>query len=365
MRKFIVAIAIICMMMLTLPTLAQNDTPAEVDFVVQTLAAALNTPIDPTTLDSVSWQPVNFTSTALGCPIPQQTYAPIEAVGFQVFVGYQGIVYDYRVTTGGEYVILCGTQEANFVVTPQPQVVTTAVVPVTNNALCEDALAPRLAVGELARTTPVLGSNIRDLPSLDATDIGTIPASAQFVVTTAPECGADGYYWWGVNYDGIDGWVLQGQDGLYYVEPIPQPLLATTTIISALNVDSLIPLSEIEGNLLGISAWSADGQFVAIADASTANPAIWLYFVNDLSQVPVSVEVTFDTTALEFSPDGSLLAVGDPDGNIHLIELVTYTVVRSFSAHDTAVLDIDFSPDGRYMVAVDDNYTARFYGIAP
>ena len=85
--------------------------------------------------------------------------------------------------------------------------------------------------------------------------------------------------------------------------------------------------------------------------------------MNNLSQVPVLVEVSFDTTALEFSPDGSLLAIGDPNGNVYLLEINTYSIVHSFVAHDTAVLDIDFSPDGRYMLVMDDNYTARFYGV--
>lgn len=361
MRRLLAILVII--FSLAIPSLAQ-ESPAEVDIALQTLSAALGVEVTPDIIDDVSWREVAFTSTALGCPNPSQVYEPLDATGYQIFVVYDGITYDYRVTTGGEFVLLCSTSDTTLVVPEQPTVIeVTPTEVVDDDNLCTNALMPRLALGETARTTPELGSNLRSLPDLNAEDIGTIPPSTEFIVVGGPECGAQGNYWWQVEYDGLQGWTVQGQDGLYFVEPIPQPLPATTNPITSLNATQLLPLGEIESNLLGIAAWSADGQMVAIADASTANPAIWLYFVGNLTQVPVLVEVSFDTTALAFSPDGSLLAIGDPDGNVYLLQLDTYSIVHSFVAHDTVVLDIDFSPDGRYMLVMDDNYTARFYGV--
>ncbi len=360
MRRLIAIFVVIFSM--AIPSLAQ-ESPDEVNVVLQTLSAALGVQVTPDVIDDVSWREVTFTSTALGCPNPAQIYDPLNATGYQIFVVYEGVTYDYRVTTGGELVLLCSTQDTTLVVPEQPTVIQVTPTAIVNNNVCTNALMPRLAVGEVARTTPELGSNIRSLPDLNAEDIGTIPPSTEFVVIGGPECGPQGNYWWQVEYNGLQGWTYQGQDGLYFVEPIPQPLPATTDTINSLSATELLPLGEIESNLLGIATWSADGQMIAIADASTANAAIWLYFVNNLSQVPVLVEVSFDTTALEFSPDGSLLAIGDPNGNVYLLEINTYSILHSFVAHDTAVLDIDFSPDGRYMLVMDDNYTARFYGV--
>lgn len=362
MRKLLAIMVIIASM--AIPSFAQ-ESPAEIDIALGSLSAALGVQVTPDVLDDVSWREVTFTSTALGCPNPAQVYEPLNASGYQIFLVYDGVTYDYRVTTGGEFVLLCSTSDAPFVV-PQDPVVIIEATPVTidtSDNTCPNGLLPRLSLGETARTTPEIGSNVRSLPDLDAEDIGTIPPSTTFVVIGGPECGADGNYWWQIDYNGLQGWTIQGQGGLYYVEPIPQPLIATNEFITSLTATRLIPLSEIEGNLLGVAAWSSDGQMVAIADASTANPAVWLYFVDNLSQVPILVEVSFDTTAMAFSPDGSLLAIGDPLGNVYMLDLNTFTIVHSFVAHDTAVLDIDFSPNGQYMVMVDDNYTARFYGV--
>jgi len=373
MRKIIALIAIISSIFIASSVIAQeSDSPSEIDIALQTLSTALNTPITQDMLDYVYWSEVTFTSTALGCPTPGQVYDPINITGYQITLVYEGVTYDYRVTTGAEYVVLCSTSDAPFVVpvTPEPVVIATAIEPtVDTNNTCPNALLPRLTIGETARTTPEIGSNIRELPDLNATDIGTIEPSDTFVVVDGPVCGPQGNYWWQVQYQQVGqadltiGWTVEGLDGLYFIEPIPQPLVGTTDTINANTALDVVPLGEIEGNLLGIAAWSPDGQMIAIADASTARPAIWIYFVADLTQVPVLIEVSFDTTALEFSPDGSLLAIGAPDGTVYLLNLSNYTIIHSFVAHDTAVLDIDFSPNGQYMLVMDDNYTAHFYGV--
>lgn len=362
MQKTIAILLTIIAVFIAVPILAQ-EAPDEVDLALQTLAAALNVEITPETLDDVSWNEVAFSSTALGCPRPGVTYDPLQAAGYQIFITYDGVTYDYRVTNDGSFVLLCTTSDTTLV-NPTPVTVNpvTPVSPITDNE-CPNALLPRLVVGDVARTTPELGSNVRDLPDLEATDIGTIPPSSTFRVVDGPICGEDGNYWWQIDYEGLVGWTIQGLDGLYFVEPIPQPLVAVTALISSETATDIRLLSEIDGNILGIAAWSPDGQMLAIVDAATANPSIWLYNVGNLSEVPNLIELSFDVLAMTFSPDGSLLALGDPAGGVSLIDTTTFTVVHSFVGDDAPVLDIDFSPDGSYMVVVDDNYTARVYGI--
>ncbi len=59
-------------------------------------------------------------------------------------------------------------------------------------------------------------------------------------------------------------------------------------------------------------------------------------------------------TALDFSPDGQLLAVGSgaPSrfGDVKLIQVASGSVVRDFGeAHSDTVLGLEFSPDGGYL----------------
>lgn len=56
-------------------------------------------------------------------------------------------------------------------------------------------------------------------------------------------------------------------------------------------------------------------------------------------------------TALEISPDGSMVAVGLADGNIRLLERKTGALLRELRAHAGAVNALDFTMDGRYLAS--------------
>lgn len=56
-------------------------------------------------------------------------------------------------------------------------------------------------------------------------------------------------------------------------------------------------------------------------------------------------------TALEISPDGSMVAVGLADGNIRLLERKTGALLRELPAHAGALNALDFTPDGRYLAS--------------
>lgn len=375
MRRAWITLMSVCLMVLAaVPTMAQNqtDVPVEVEYALLGLNTELGTDLTLDDLANYSWQQYQFSDGALGCPQPDQAYTQALTNGYQVLFTYEGTTYDYRVQTGSQIATLCrasdtvvpleGVQPVQPVeqpVQPVEPVQPTPIQPVTE---CPDGLPIRLSFGQTARTTPQLGSNIRAEADLNAEDIGTIPESTLFTIVDGPVCG-NGLVWWYIDYNGTQGWTAQGQNGLYYVEPIPAPLPITEQPIIFGVIDDVTLLTQIEGNLLGEVSWSPDGRFVAIADASTSNPAVWLYNTQDLSLVPRLIEVSFDTTAMEFSPDGIFLAIGDPDGNIHFVNLQTLEIENSILAHDSAVLDIDFSPDGRYMVSVDDDYVARFFGV--
>ena len=52
-----------------------------------------------------------------------------------------------------------------------------------------------------------------------------------------------------------------------------------------------------------------------------------------------------------FSPDGKLLAVGCKRGGVHVLDAESLVRVRWIKTLDSVVMDVKFSPDGRYLVA--------------
>lgn len=57
-------------------------------------------------------------------------------------------------------------------------------------------------------------------------------------------------------------------------------------------------------------------------------------------------------SAVEFSPDGTLMAAGDRDGLIRLWETNHWQEVASYSGHNNGILDIAFSPEGDILASV-------------
>jgi WD40 repeat protein len=79
-------------------------------------------------------------------------------------------------------------------------------------------------------------------------------------------------------------------------------------------------------------------------------------------------EGMIDDAAL--SPDGRTLAVGGNGfeefkwGEIHLIDLSTGRIVRTFQGHANKVMSIAFSPDGKRLVSGSADRTARIWDVA-
>ena len=88
-------------------------------------------------------------------------------------------------------------------------------------------LAPRLSVNVRARVEPGPGTanNLRDTPGLAGDVIGQIPPGGQFIVLDGPQC-ADGYVWWQIDRDGVQGWTAEGDasHARYWLEPLTLPV---------------------------------------------------------------------------------------------------------------------------------------------
>lgn len=180
---------------------------------------------------------------------------------------------------------------------------------------CEDAPTPRLVVGMQGRVSPGSPNNMRDQPGSAGTKTGNIPGGAVFLVLDGPQC-ADGLVWWQVDYDGLVGWTAEGQNVEYWLEPVPAtPTPLPTAVPDPLTVTRLVTLQEEEG-------------------AGTI--------------------ITMD-----FSPDGSLLAVSEANGSIKLFDVQTQSLVQTWDFGDEpdasptrAIWEFAWSPDGQHIAVI-------------
>lgn len=86
---------------------------------------------------------------------------------------------------------------------------------------CAGAMPPRLQVGMSARVTfsNGLALRVRSGPGFSQKIHQQLPEGTEFNVIDGPVC-AEGAVWWQIQAsDGIEGWVAEGQDGAYYIEP--------------------------------------------------------------------------------------------------------------------------------------------------
>jgi hypothetical protein len=98
-------------------------------------------------------------------------------------------------------------------------------------------------------------------------------------------------------------------------------------------------------------AWSGDAGLVQVWD-----------LVRD-------VEVrTFRTPVprmrLAYSPNGALLAIGDRDGNIALVDMAGERPLRQVKGHTNDVNHVAFSPDGARLASAGDDGTVRLWDAA-
>jgi|FLYN01.1.fsa_nt_gi hypothetical protein len=109
--------------------------------------------------------------------------------------------------------------------TPAPPTRTPFVLPSpppVPTSECEDTPPTRLINGERGRVLdddprPV---RIRSLPGLSSDIVASIPANGVFFVMDGPRC-EQGYAWFYVRYQRIEGWIAEGNAASYFVEPYP------------------------------------------------------------------------------------------------------------------------------------------------
>ncbi|MBE2269851.1 MAG: SH3 domain-containing protein [Anaerolinea sp.] len=95
----------------------------------------------------------------------------------------------------------------------------------TPEPVCPNAPPTRLIVYQRARvaTADPRPVNVRSGAGTQNDRIAQIPSNEVFFVLDGPVC-SERYAWYRIDFDGVVGWIAEGDNISYYVEPYPPGL---------------------------------------------------------------------------------------------------------------------------------------------
>lgn len=103
------------------------------------------------------------------------------------------------------------------------------------------------------------------------------------------------------------------------------------------------------------------------------NPLFALFLVSILSSTVIANDMPLETvvqmghtetvTNVNFSPDGKFIVTGSVDNTAKLWDVQTGREIRTFRGHSNSVSSVCFSPDGKYIVSGSLDNTARLWDI--
>jgi WD40 repeat protein len=109
--------------------------------------------------------------------------------------------------------------------------------------------------------------------------------------------------------------------------------------------------------------WSPDGKQLVLIGVSDSNPSV-VYLVD------VATETTTELFrsekflySMDWSNDGTKIAVGDQDGSVQIWEIEAEEIVSSFFDHEDPVRKVEWNIDGRRLATVSYDDTIRVYDV--
>ena len=335
-----------CLLILTTSVMAQG-APDQINSALSDLSSRVGVTLSLGDLQSWFWEQDTYDNTALGCPTV--TGESLNTIGYRFVLTYGGIEYDYRVSGDSTIFFLCGTSDPNA---PTP------IAPLDEqytNPLCPPPeelpfMRSRLTNDIQGRVPPASVSNVRAEPGINAGQIGQIPSGAIFNVQSGPNC-TDDILWWQVNYDGLVGWIAEGEAGEYFVEPFPSVTLASRETITPQNVLALRELGRIQGNFNPEVAWSPDGTRFVLPGA-VGSDSVWVYETETLQNGPRIVPDDERMVSIAFGPSGERVLVGTSTGEAHLINLnpdAPFAEALFLNTHERDLFGVAMHPSGNLM----------------
>lgn len=328
-----------------------QGAPPQMDIALNDLSNRVGQPLGINNLSNWSWDQETYPNSALGCASVQGTGAEIAA--YQFTLTYSGVTYDYRVSADNTIVVLCGQLDPNQ---PTP---TPPLDEQYSNRLCIEAegdlpyMRTRINVGlDIEVTEGVL--NLRAAPSSNAEVLQQIPAGLPFLVEGGPSC-VDDRVWWYVNVNGQLGYIAEGQDGEYFVEPERPEPLGSREILTTTNVPTLQEFATITGNFVPHLSWSTDNIRMVLPGA-VGSDSIWVYRADTITLLPEIIEADDAMTTIEFRPNGTQAMFGTAQGSVHLWQIapdpnLTIFETLFLNTHQSPITSIAFSPDGTRFVS--------------
>ena len=108
-----------------------------------------------------------------------------------------------------------------------------------------------------------------------------------------------------------------------------------------------------------------DSSFPLVADSGNQFVAMVTNGVGLWNPMLGKLEIVLDkdAQAFRFSPDGKLLAAGDIEGSVTVIEIASKRALLTLPGHGGEVYTIAFSPDGKTLVSGAEDRMIRFWAI--
>ena len=329
-----------------LATVMAQGPPGQIDAALNDLSARLERVVSVGHLSRWRWEEKNFADATLTCGA--ETGAGSGYLGYRFQLTYNAITYVYQVSHDSGTVVFCGELDAN-----QTQEASAPAAEYVNRLCPESAekaayMRSRINAGmEIEASLGIV--NLRAQPSMTAEILLQVPSGYPFMVAGGPDC-AEGVVWWYALASGQTGYVAEGHDGAYLVEPQRPAQLPSREALHAGNAQYTREVARVRGNFLAEHSWSTDGKRLALPGA-IGSDGIWIYDLDEAILTPEILEMDEALTAIEFRPNSDQLLFGSEDGSLHLWELrAEETSAASerlyFNAHDGAISAIAFSPEG-------------------
>lgn len=344
---------IFCMLILMtglMGTQAQG-APAQIDIALNDLSNRVGQPVGLTDLNDWRWSQATYPNSALGCEGVEGSGS--EYAAYQFTLTYGGTTYDYRVSADNTVVVLCNQLDPNQ---PTP---TPPLDEQYSNRLCAESegdfpyMRTRVNVGmDVEVTEGVL--NLRSAPSPSAEVLQQIPTGLTFQVDGGPSC-VEEFVWWYVNVNGQLGYIAEGQNGDYFIEPERPDPLQSREIISTANMNQLQELVTITGNFIPQLSWASDGLRFVMPGA-VGSDSIWVYRTDQLTLLPEIIESDEAMTTIEMHPNGTQAMFGTEDGTTHLWQVVpdpntNILEVLFLNTHQRAITSVAFNAEGSRFVS--------------
>ncbi len=143
---------------------------------------------------------------------------------------------------------------------------------------------------------------------------------------------------------------------------IPSNLAAcsSTPIPRSLFVDPLLTLENHTAKVLAVD-FSPDGNLVA---SGSVDNTLRLWRVDPGNLLRTMRGHPFPVVAVKFSPNGTMLATGSTDGLIRIWRVSDAKLLNEISGHAGRISGLNFSSDGRYLVSSAEDFTVRIWRMS-